>query len=173
MMRRTNTRKLAISGMLTGLVLLATFALRLPVQPAQGYIHLGDTFILFSALLVGPSAAFIGAVGSAMADLMAGYAVYVLPTLAIKGLCGWIAGTWARRDDPHAMTRCAMAFGTAELYMALGYALFEGLSFGLPAALGALPANLLQGGVSAVLACMLLPVARRIAPLLTRGGKPL
>ncbi len=172
-MRRISTSTLAISGMLAALVALATLLLKLPVPITQGYVHLGDALILFSAMLVGPFAAPLGGIGSAMADLIGGYGFYVLPTLCIKALVGFLASRRLRLDGEHALLRCALTFCVAELAMVAGYLIYESFTFGFAAALAAAPMNLLQAVFSAALACALLPIARRVAPMVKGGGRPL
>jgi len=166
MTQRPSTPSIAISGMLAALVALATMLFKLPVPIAQGYVHLGDALILFSAMLVGPMAALIGGIGSALADLLGGYPMYVLPTLCIKALVGWLAGWRLNLRDRHALLRCALTFTLAELVMVAGYLAYESFAFGFAMALSAAPMNLVQAVSSVILACALLPIARRVASLI-------
>lgn len=170
-MKRLSTPMLAVSGTLAALVALATMSFR--IQTVNGYVHLGDTLILFSAMLIGPLTPVVGGIGSALADVLGGYAVYALPTLIIKALVGFIAMRGLRIDAPGALLRCAVRFSVAELVMVAGYVVCETFMYGWAAALAAIPMNALQAIFSAALACFLLPVARRIAPMLHGGGKPL
>ena len=58
-----------------------------------GYINLGDAIIFSIALVFGPVAGFIsGAVGSALADIILGYAIWAPFTFVIKGLEGYLVG---------------------------------------------------------------------------------
>ena len=170
--QRPSTPSIAVSGMLAALVALATVLFRLPAPIAQGYVHLGDALILFSAMLVGPIAAPIGGIGSALADLLAGYPMYILPTLVIKALVGWVASWRLDLYDQYALLRCALTFTLAELVMVAGYLIYESFAFGFAAALSAAPMNLIQAIASVALACALLPVARRVAPMIKGGGRP-
>ena len=66
--------------------LLATFLLKIP-NGIQGYVHMGDGFImLFSSVLSPLCAVLVAAAGSALADIAGGYAYFALFTLIIKGL---------------------------------------------------------------------------------------
>ena len=47
-----NTQKLAFGGMLAALVFAATYLFKIPISITQGYIHLGDAFILLGAVLL-------------------------------------------------------------------------------------------------------------------------
>lgn len=44
-----NTQKLAFGGMMAALVFAATYLFKIPISITQGYIHLGDAFILLGA----------------------------------------------------------------------------------------------------------------------------
>ncbi len=170
-MSRFTTQKLTICAMLTALVALVTFSL--PVPTALGYIHLGDSMILLSAMLLGPVAALVGGIGSALADLISGYAHYVLPTLCIKAAAGAIAGMGLRLTSPRALPRYAIRFVLAELVMVAGYTLYHVVVSGWAMAIAEIPPNLVQAGASVGIGCALFPVAQRIAPLLRSSGRPL
>jgi len=172
MKKRPSTATIAVSGMLAALVALATMFFKIPLPIPQGYVHLGDTFILFSAMLVGPLAALVGGIGSALADLLV-YPSYILPTLCVKALVGWLAGWRLNLHDQYALLRCALAFTLAELAMAAGYFAYELVVYGFALAIAATPANLFQGASSVALALALLPIARRVAPMVKGGGRPL
>jgi len=165
MTKRYSTPSVAISGMLAALVALATMLFKLPVPIARGYVHLGDALILFSAMLVGPVAAPVGGVGSALADLLTGYPMYVLPTLCIKAFVGFLAGWRLNLFRRRALLRCALAFTMAELTMVAGYFLYEGFVYGFAVAVSAAPMNLVQAASGVILGCVLFPVARRVAPI--------
>ncbi len=88
-------RIMAKTAMMTALICLLTATLHIP--SGHGYIHLGDAMIyLAAALLPAPYAIFAAAVGGGMADLISGYAIYILPTMIIKSMlaatCSIIGG---------------------------------------------------------------------------------
>jgi hypothetical protein len=114
-----------------------------------------------------------GGLGSALADLLVGYPMYILPTLCIKALVGWLASWRLNLHVQHALLRCALTFTLAELAMVLGYFLYESFAYGFAAAISAAPMNLIQAAASVLLACALLPIARRVAPMIKGGGRPL
>ena len=86
MRKEENVRTLAMGSMLAALIFVATYFIKLPVSITQGYIHLGDGFVLLGACLLGAPAIPAAAIGSMLADLLGGYTVYCLPTFLIKGL---------------------------------------------------------------------------------------
>lgn len=141
-MNDRKTKRLALSGMLAALILLATYAIRIPIPGGSGYVHAGDGVLLFSCALLGPSAWIVAGVSSALSDLLAGYAVYALPTFLIKGIMGFMTGRLAQRPGTG---RRFLAFLLAEACMVVGYFLFEMVSFGTSMAAVSIVPNALQG----------------------------
>lgn len=87
------TKKYVLTGLMTALVFVLTFTFKIPVPYTSGYIHLGDSMIYVSVLVLGPVfGAFASGVGSMMADLLAGYSHFALPTFIIKSLMALIMG---------------------------------------------------------------------------------
>ncbi len=88
------TKKYVLTGLMTALVFILTFGpIKIPVPYTTGYIHLGDSMIYLSVLLLGPFlGAFASGVGSMLADLAGGYIHFALPTLVIKALMALIMG---------------------------------------------------------------------------------
>ena len=158
------TLKLAFGGMMAALVFVATYFFKLPVSITQGYIHLGDGFILLGASLLGWASVPAAAIGSALADLLGGYTLYILPTFVIKGLVAALAVYALRAGRPYWLTVLLLA--VAELLMVAGYFVTEWLllGYGLAAAAGAVVPNLVQGLSGVALGAVLIPLLRRVKP---------
>lgn len=158
-MQKQRIRRLALGGMLTALVLLMTAIVRIPVPATGGYVHPGDGVILFAGLLLGPYAGIIGGIGSALADVLGGYFIYVAPTFCIKGVMGIIAGIFAKEDKPRFNV---LVFSGAACVMVVGYFIAECLMVGWAAALAAVLPNVMQGATAVILGLMLsaLPIKR-------------
>lgn len=158
------TLKLAFGGMMAALVFVATYFFKLPVSITQGYIHLGDGFILLGASLLGWASVPAAAIGSALADLLGGYTLYILPTFVIKGLVAAVAVGALRAKRPYWLTVLLLA--AAELLMVAGYFVTEWLllGYGLAAAAGAVAPNLVQGLSGLALGAVLIPLLRRVKP---------
>jgi len=87
------TKDIVISGIMIALVFVLTFAIKIPVPFTRGYVHLGDSIIFISAILFGwKVGALAGGLGSALADLVGGFAYWALPTLIIKSIMGALVG---------------------------------------------------------------------------------
>lgn len=159
-MTGNSTKNIVLNGLMIALVFLTTYITRFPGPIPQGYINLGDAAIMVAALMLGRKSGLIaGALGSALADLVAGAFIFVPVTFIVKGLEGYITGVIgdSQSSGPKsAGTRiCAVVVGA--LVMVAGYFLAEAFvlgifdrEFGIGAALYELWANLLQGGVSAI-----------------------
>ena len=167
-MKQSNrAMQLALSAMFAALIFVATSFFKLPVSITQGYIHLGDGFILLAAMLLGQPAIIAAALGSALADLMGGYTMYILPTFLIKGAAAAVALCFMKEGRPFCLRLIGMVL--AEAVMVLGYFFVEWLvlGYGLAAAAGALVPNIVQGLSGVIICAVLAPVVQR-AKSLTR-----
>jgi len=91
-------KRFAVCILLAAIIMIFTFFFKIPLVTG-GYIHLGDAAIYLAASVLGPIAAFSAAFGSALADFVGGYYVFIAPTFIIKGLMGWIAGYYISKAD--------------------------------------------------------------------------
>ncbi|HPF88857.1 MAG TPA: ECF transporter S component [Candidatus Limiplasma sp.] len=157
MSEKLTTKTIALAGMLAALIFLATWLFKVPV--ASGYIHLGDGFILIAASMLGWPAVLAAALGSALADLLAGYSIYMLPTFLIKGAMAAVA-VWGctRQTQPVKMLYMLLA----EAVMVVGYFFTDFLLYNWAAATGGLIGNLLQGLSGVAVWILLMPVVKRI-----------
>lgn len=86
-MKNRKTRLIVLSALLAAIIMVCTRFTAIPIFGGQGYVHIGDAFIFFAAaLLPTPYAMAASAIGGGLADLMAGYTMYILPTAIIKAL---------------------------------------------------------------------------------------
>lgn len=137
----TNYRRLTYGGVLGALVFLGTYFLKVPI--AYGYIHLGDGMILISSILLGPFAAAPAAVGSALADLVSGYAMYAPFTFVIKALMAVVPALMVK-GAKSAPAKYVLPFIIAEVIMIAGYFLADSIFWGAEGAIAAAPMNAIQ-----------------------------
>jgi len=156
-MNQKKLLRLTFAGVFAALILLATLFFKIPT--AIGYANMGDGFILVGAYLLGPLAFFPAAIGSALADLIAGYPAYIPATFIIKGLMGLTAGL-LMKSEKVTLVRKLIAFAAAEIIMTGGYFAFESLPFmyGPAAAAGSVVANLGQAAVGIIVGFLLTAV---------------
>ena len=148
---RKNLRKIAYAGVLAGLIFIGT---ELHIPTAIGHINLGDLVILVSSYILGPFAFVPAAIGSTLADLLAGYPQYAVATFIIKGVMGLVAGLLLKRNKEGKVSlgRKLTASFIAEVIMIAGYFAFESLPFmyGIAAALGSVIPNGIQASAAIV-----------------------
>lgn len=141
--RKFSARFLCMTAMMAAIVCVMTMVVQIPIP--LGYAHLGDAFILLTVLFVGRrSGIWAGGIGSALADLLTGYAYWALPTLIIKALMAFLVGCIAYKKDG-SCTLFSMRTGVAcvigMIWMVVGYtvagaALYGSLAAGLASAPG-------------------------------------
>ncbi len=160
-MNQIKFRKMVYGGLLAAVIALLTAFIKLPVPVTNGYIHIGDGAIFLAAALLGPYAAIPAAVGSALADMIGGYYIYMLPTAIIKGVMGLIAGRFIGRQT--ISIRNILIFVLCEVVMVAGYFVFEWAMYGIAAAIGAVVPNLIQGAAGVVLGCVFAGACNRLS----------
>ena len=129
-------RTMVMAAVLAALACVATRVVQIP-SPMNGYVNLGDCFVLLSGWLLGPWwGAAAGGIGSMLADLLLGYGHYAPGTL-VSGV-------------------------VSEVIMVAGYFGYAALLLGKGiGAAASIPGNLVQGAVGLVAGFLLLQVARR------------
>ena len=153
------TQELVFTALMTALVFVATYLPHIPIP--LGYAHLGDAVIFLLALLAPRRSALVAAcIGSALADLLGGFALWIVPTLVIKFVMAEIVYRVGRRGAaiaPRASIIAALFLSS--LWMAAAYTLAGAVLYAsLPAALTSSPGLLMEGLVNSVVAFLLLPV---------------
>lgn len=89
-MKTKAIRRLTLTALFAALICVMTFVVHVPVG-AGGYVHLGDAFIyLAAAFLPTPYAMVAAGIGAGLADLFAGYPVYIPFTIVIKALMAMV-----------------------------------------------------------------------------------
>ena len=96
--KRTFTvHELALTGVMAALSLVAYLFLRVPFSGGSSF-HLGNTFTALTALLLdGVSGGLAGAIGLALADILAGDPGYAVTTFILKFIIGITCGAVAHK----------------------------------------------------------------------------
>ncbi len=154
---KQTTRELCIQGLLTALVTVSTMVFQIPVSATQGYVHLGDSMILLIGVFFGARYGMLaGGVGSALADLLTGYAHWAPFTFVIKGLMGWLVGRMAAvkkgsRKEKFFTLRNLSAVLIGLIWMVFGYFVAGGILVGsFVTAAVSIPENIVQGAAGMI-----------------------
>lgn len=158
----SNLKKIVMASLFAALTCVATMAIRIPTPGTGGYIHPGDALVILSGIVLGPTAGLLSAgIGSAMADLIGGYMLYVPITFAIKGLVALFAGLLYQKigtTQKKRYTGVLLGGITDIVLVAGGYFLCEIPLYGAAAAAASIPANCIQGISGLILSFVLYPV---------------
>lgn len=155
-MKLQKMQKLAIAALFTAIICVATFIVKIPSPATNGYFNLGDCFVLLSGWFLGPAyGALAAGLGSALADILSGYAQYALATFIIKAIMAVIAYYVFNTFKKKAFISKLAGGIAAETLMVLGYFGYEAviLQYGFAAA-GSIFSNVMQGivGIAAGIA---------------------
>lgn len=153
--QKNKLRRLCFTSLFAALACIGTFiAVPLPI----GYFNLGDIFVLSAGFFLGPLWGAIAAgIGSALADLFMGYAIYAPATFVIKAAVAAVAAllialfTKLIKKEKWLYIMWLVCALIAECIMVGGYFLYESLvlGYGLGAAASIL-GNCTQGVCGAI-----------------------
>lgn len=131
-MNKQLIQKITYGGLCAAIVCVTTAVIQIPIP--LGYMHFGNISILLFAYLFSPDIAlFAGGVGSALADLITGYPQWILPTLIIKSLMGFLASELYHKKGAYVSLksiRCALGSLVGIATMVIGYTLFGCFLYG-------------------------------------------
>ena len=154
-------RKLVISAMMAALTYIATMVIQIP-SPMNGYVNLGDCFVLLSGWLLGPwyGGAAAG-IGSMLTDLLSGYGHYAPGTCVIKGLDALVAALLFRTMG-RTSTAALVSGLVGEAIMVAGYFGYAALLLGKGlGAAASIPGNLVQAALGLLIGFLLLKVLQK------------
>lgn len=171
MNRRLSPARIALLAVLIALTTVFTLLVRVPT-PARGYVNLSDVAVTFASLLFGPwIGAAAGGIGTALADLLGGFAAFAPLSLVAHGLEGLVIGLLAlgRRS----LSSLILAWLAGSVVMVACYLIGEGLFYtGWPAAIAEAPLNAFQALIGGLVGIPLVLAVRRAYPPVDQLGRP-
>ncbi|ABY95060.1 MULTISPECIES: ECF transporter S component [Thermoanaerobacter] len=160
-MEQNNVKKVVYGAFMMALVTIGTMVIQIPTPATKGYINVGDSFIFLSSALFGPTMGFVtGGIGSALADLLSGYAYWSPWTFIIKGIEGLIVGLMYKKYTKEYLKVVSLIIGA--LWMVLGYYIAGGIMYGFKTSLVDVPSNLVQGFASIIIGYILIRLISRL-----------
>lgn len=174
------TQRLVTTALMMSLVLLGTIVFRIPIPMTQGYVNLGDAMVFIAVMLLGKKNGTAAAgLGSALADVLGGYAMWAPWTLVIKAAMAFTAAviiehgcrdsvtdeSGREKNDAPKKMHCVLtaAMVTGGLIMCTGYFIAEWIMYGNPAAAAlGVPWNIGQAAAGMIIALLV----RRAMPRL-------
>lgn len=165
-MSSQKTKLLVYAAVCSALCCVATMSITIP-SPTGGYIHIGDSMVILSGILLGPLYGGIAAgLGSMCADLLLGYTNYMIPTLVIKFIAAMLVGITYRSIYHKSGRRIRQVLAVLMsgiiscITVVIGYLLYDvAITKNIVAsAIASIGGNLIQGMVGTVIALLLISV---------------
>lgn len=156
--KKASTFYVVLIALFSALVCVLTVFVQIPV--GYGYVNFGDALIFISASMLGPiGGAIIGALGSSLADIFSGFAIYAPFTFVIKGgegfLCGILYLYVFKRRRP--ILRRLFSMLISGVLVIAGYFLTDLILYGWAASLFNFVSGPIQVAVSLVIAMIVMP----------------
>ncbi len=163
MNKEKHALKVAVVTVLTAVVVVFTLVIRIPTT--KGYLNLCDVAICFIAFTFGPISAFLAAgLGTAIADLISGYAQWAPISFVVHGIEGLLIALIVRKQPLSKMRILLAAIGCV-LTVSLGYFVLSALFISTVAVAAAeIPPNMIQAGVGVVFGLALSKAIKRAYP---------
>ena len=145
---KLKTKELTLTAVMSTCVFIATFVPKIPIP--LGYAHLGDAVIFLIVIYCGRHVGIVsGMIGSAFADLLSGFPIWIVPTIFIKAA---MAETFYRLREKNFIISLILAC----LVMTAGYTIFgavlyDSLTAGLTSTLGLLAESVINIAVTLIL----------------------
>ena len=159
------TQLLVLTAVFAALTFVATVLIRIPVPGGTGYVHIGDALVILCGIFLGKKRGFLAAgIGSCLADLLAGYVIYIPVTFVIKGIVALLCAILFQYAGRHAHNKkfALICCGIIDIIVVTaGYALFETAAYGAGAAIPGILPNVGQGCIGLILGCVLYPIVRK------------
>ena len=156
----SKTKRIVVASLMAALTCVATMIIKIP-SPLEGYLNLGDCVVLVAGWMLSPAYGFLAAgLGSALADLLSGYAIYAPATFVIKGLMALAAFAVCKLLQKKIGKFVSRLIGgvSAEVLMIAGYFVFEGCMYGFGPSVVNIPANAVQGVAGIIVGLLLIKV---------------
>ena len=165
-MSDSKIKKMVLTALLAALTCVATMIIQIP-SPMNGYVNLGDCFVLLSGWLLGPWLGFAaGGIGSMLADIFLGYPHYAPRSLAISVLVAMVAVLLYKvLCKKNTYVGLAISGVVSECIMVLGYFLYAGLILGKGlmgevGAIASVPGNCFQAAVGIIIGVIVMSILR-------------
>ncbi|MDO4478208.1 MAG: ECF transporter S component [Lachnospiraceae bacterium] len=164
-MNDKSVKRIVLAALFAALTCVATMIIRIPVPGTGGYVHPGDALVILCGIFLGSVPGLLAAgIGSALADLLGGYFIYIPITFVVKGLVALLAGLVYQKATESGMSRyLAVVIGGVIdiIIVAVGYFLPECGLYGTAAAAASIIPNIIQGVSGLILAVVLYPVLHK------------
>jgi len=165
-MKDVKLYKTVLAALFASLVCVTTMVVQIP-SPMNGYVNLGDCFVLLSGWFLGPVYGFFAAgIGSMFADVFLGYVHYAPASFLIKGIVAVLAAllfkALKKLFSKHKRIARIISGIIGEMFMVVGYFGYAWLLLGKGlAAATSIPGNIMQGLIGIVSSILFVEMINR------------
>lgn len=152
-------KRLTKMAMMAAIIFVCTYTFKVPIALTGGYTHLGDCAIFVGVLILGRKDGTVAAaVGAALADLLGGFLIWVIPTFVIKGIMAFVMGTVVEKLLPEKKWNWLAGAILGGLLQIVGYQLVKFFMISPAAALSTIPTITTQTVAGIVIAAVVITV---------------
>lgn len=157
MKKNNHLLNVVYASVFAALITVMTSQISIKTGINDGYLHFGDAMIyLASCMLPLPYALAAASIGGGIADIIAGAAVWAVPTAIIKALNALpfaLVFTLKKAKQPNKILNIYTGFMpiVSGIITIFGYLLAEGIMYTFPTAWTSVPISCVQAGGSALI----------------------
>lgn len=153
-MKMKKLNKIIFASLFAALICLFNVVLHIPAPGGNGFLNIGDAFLINGVLFSGPYGIISAIIGGVLSDLILGYAVYIPATAVLKGAGALIIFLFCRKNKKIRVMLISALI--AEVIITAGYFIYEYFAMGLlQGATLNIPFNAIQGVASVIFAAVL------------------
>lgn len=146
-------------AMMAAIIFVCTYTFKIPIAITGGYTHLGDCAIFVGVMVLGRKrGAVAAALGAALADLIGGFLLWVVPTFVIKGCMAFVMGTVVEKVLPERRENWLIGAVLGGICQIVGYQLVKIVLISPAAALATIPTITMQTISGIVIAAIVISV---------------
>lgn len=144
------------AALFTAIITVSTAYIKFNTGINNGYLHFGDSIIYLAACIIpAPYSLFCAALGGALADVLAGSAVWAPFTAIIKALNALVFVLVLKyknkKDNKIMSVKSAVAGVISGFVTVFGYLIAEGLLYTFPTAWTSVPFSIIQAAGSLII----------------------
>lgn len=156
----THTKDITKIAIMAALVFIATYLIKIP--SLNGYIHIGDSMVIISALILGKKKGSLAAgLGAGLCDLLSGYMQYIVATFFIKAIMVIIICTIIEKLNIKNKFTYIISFIMGGIFQTLAYSLFETLLYGFSGGIASIPGTIIQSFTGIIIALTLISILEK------------
>lgn len=160
MKQKFDTRQMVIVAVLIALNVALSYIVRIPVPATNGFVNLVEAGIFIAAILGGSrNGLIVGGLSGLLLDLLAGYPQWMIFSLLIHGIEGFVVGYFGYHKNIFSQV-IGLFFGS--VIMIVGYFLAGAFLYNWTAGIASIIGNISQAVMGLVVALVLIPVLRRL-----------